>query len=148
MQIQLICLPSANSGIDYPVVMAGVSKAGKGFIHQKYAVYSVHLESILMEISHMKRSSLLLTIFYCSLLASTASNAETTTTTTTTNPDGSTTVEETTTTDESSSQVTDRNLIGPAGVTGTIRRSDRRQDRRQEEDLDNLGDAIDRRHRR
>ncbi|RLA20181.1 MAG: hypothetical protein DRQ62_10890 [Gammaproteobacteria bacterium] len=36
-------------------------------------------------------------------------------------------------------------LIGPTGVTGTIRRSDRRQDRRLEEDLEDLGDAIDRR---
>lgn len=88
-----------------------------------------------MKINNMKWNILLLTAFYFSLLAVAASNAETTTTTTTTTqPDGSTTttVEETTTTDEaeSPSQATDRNLIGPAGVTGTIRRSDRRQDRR------------------
>ena len=68
----------------------------------------------------------------------------TTTTTTTTNADGSTTVEESTTTTEPS-EVTGPKLIGPAGVTGTIRRSDRRQDRRLEEDLEDLGDAIDRR---
>lgn len=34
-------------------------------------------------------------------------------------------------------------LIGPTGATGTIRRSDRRQDRRLEEDLEDLGDALD-----
>jgi len=70
------------------------------------------------------------------MLLATASFAETTTTTTTTDEDGSTTttVEETTTTDDN-----DVDLIGPTGVTGTIRRSDRRQDRRD-------GDAhIDRR---
>ncbi len=35
-------------------------------------------------------------------------------------------------------------LIGPTGATGTIRRSGRRQDRRLEEDLEDLGDALDR----
>ena len=38
-------------------------------------------------------------------------------------------------------------LIGPTGATGVIRRSDRRQDRRLEEDLEDLGDAIDRKPR-
>ena len=38
-------------------------------------------------------------------------------------------------------------LIGPTGATGVIRRSDRRQDRRFEEDLEDLGDAIDRKPR-
>ena len=58
--------------------------------------------------------------------------AETTTTTTTvTNPDGTTTttVEETTTESAPPPQ-NQRNLVGPAGATGVIRRSDRRQDRR------------------
>jgi len=57
----------------------------------------------------------------------------TTTTTTTTNPDGSTTttVQEQTTTDTDTRYETrDPNLIGPAGATGVIRRSDRREDRR------------------
>ena len=70
-------------------------------------------------------------------------DSTTTTTTSTTNADGSTTVEETTMTD--TLETTTPNLIGPTGVTGTIRRSDRRQDRRLEEDLEDLGDAIDRR---
>jgi hypothetical protein len=38
-------------------------------------------------------------------------------------------------------------LVGPTGATGVIRRSDRRQDRRLEEDLEDLGDAIDRQPR-
>jgi len=62
------------------------------------------------------------------------------TTTTTTNPDGSTTVEETTTTDANGVP-----LVGPAGVTGAVRRSDRRQDRRLQEDLEDLGDAVEKR---
>ncbi len=66
-----------------------------------------------------------------------------TTTTTTTNPDGSTTVVEQTAPPPPVNSAP--KLIGPAGVTGTIRRSDRRQDRRLEEDLEDLGDAIDRR---
>ena len=57
------------------------------------------------------------------------------TTTTTTDDNGNVTTEEMTTKDSDD----DPNLIGPAGATGTIRRSDRRQDRRD-------GDAhIDRR---
>lgn len=67
-----------------------------------------------------------------------------TTTTTTTNPDGSTTVEETTTPEPAAPAVrTTPKIIGPAGVTGTIRRSDRRQDRRLEEDLEDLKDIRD-----
>jgi len=73
-------------------------------------------------------------------------------TTTTTNPDGSTTVVETTTTEPAAPAVgTTPKIIGPAGVTGTIRRSDRRQDRRLEEDLEDLkdiGDATNRVPRR
>lgn len=38
-------------------------------------------------------------------------------------------------------------VIGPKGVTGTIRRADRRQDRRLEEDLEDLGDAVEGRPR-
>jgi len=97
-----------------------------------------------MKVSNIKRNTLLFTIFCSSLFVITASHAETektTTTTTTTNPDGSTTttVEETTATPEekTSTQETEavpvvggRNIVGPTGVTGTIRRSDRRQDRR------------------
>ena len=84
--------------------------------------------------TYMKRKTLLVTAFFYSLLAVAASSADTTTTTTTTtNPDGTTTttVEETTSTEEpeTTPQAT-RNLVGPTGVTGTIRRSDRRQDRR------------------
>ena len=79
---------------------------------------------------------------FCSaLLVGTSSFAETTTTTTT-NPDGSTTTEETTTTDANGVP-----LVGPAGVTGAIRRSDRRQDYRQEQDLEDLGDAVNNRPR-
>jgi hypothetical protein len=65
-----------------------------------------------------------------------ASTAQTTTTTTTTtsNADGTTTTEEVTTTEGTSTNVEvitgGRNLVGPTGVTGTIRRADRRQDRR------------------
>jgi len=72
-----------------------------------------------------------------------------TTTTTTVNPDGSTTVVETSTTPAPPPAAapvgTAPKLIGPKGVTGTIRRSDRRQDRRLEEDLEDLSDAVDRR---
>ncbi len=86
----------------------------------------------------MKQKIVLWTSFCSALLVATSSFADTTTTTTTTNPDGSTTtVEGTTTTDVNSVP-----LVGPAGVTGTIRRSDRRQDRRLEEDLGDLGDAV------
>lgn len=67
--------------------------------------------------------------------------------TTTTNPDGSTTttVEETHVEEAPEGSSTDAggNLIGPTGVTGTIRRSDRRQDRRLEEDLEDLDDFRD-----
>ncbi len=66
------------------------------------------------------------------------------TTTTTTNPDGSTTVVEQTAPPPPPVNSAPK-LIGPTGVTGTIRRSDRRQERRLEEDLEDLGDAIDRR---
>jgi hypothetical protein len=57
----------------------------------------------------------------------------TTTTTTVTHPDGTTTqtVEETSTEEQASPATENQpNLIGPAGATGVIRRSDRRQDRR------------------
>ena len=83
-----------------------------------------------------KSWALLVATLCCGLLAGGAVNAETTkTTTTTTHPDGTTTttVEETATSQPEASpppQSTAPNLIGPAGVTGTIRRSDRRQDRR------------------
>lgn len=77
-------------------------------------------------------------LFGCLLSGSLMAQSTTTTTTTTTNPDGSTTttVEETTT--ESSSGGDDVStaqpkLVGPTGVTGTIRRADRRQDRRGDE---------------
>ncbi len=53
-----------------------------------------------------------------------------------TDADGNvTTVDETSTTDDGV------NLIGPTGVTGTIRRVDRRQDRRLESDIE---DHLDR----
>lgn len=100
----------------------------------------------------MKKSAVLLAMVYCGLLANVASNAETTkTTTTTTHPDGTTTtaVEETTSPQEpETAPQANRNLVGPAGVTGTIRRADRRQDRRREEDLEDVGDAIDDRRSR
>ncbi len=70
--------------------------------------------------------------------------------TTTINPDGSTTVVETSTTAAPPPPLaaapvgTAPKIIGPKGVTGTIRRSDRRQDRRLEEDLKDLNDAVDR----
>ena len=69
----------------------------------------------------------------------------TTTTTTTVNADGSTTttVEETVVeqdTAEETSPDDGVDLIGPTGVTGTIRRSDRRQDRRREDDLEEIFD--------
>ncbi len=89
-----------------------------------------------MKMRYMKQKTLQLMTFSSVLLVGTSSFAETTTTTTT-NPDGSTTVEETTTTDANGVP-----LVGPAGVTGAIRRSDRRQDRRLEEDLEDLGDAA------
>jgi hypothetical protein len=89
----------------------------------------------------MKLIVAILTALYLTLLMSSASGTETTTTTTTTtNPDGTTTttVEETTGTPPETapqdpapaSPAAGRKLIGPAGATGTIRRSDRRQDRR------------------
>lgn len=34
-------------------------------------------------------------------------------------------------------------LLGPAGVSGTLRRIDRRDDYRREEDLEDLGDALE-----
>ena len=82
-----------------------------------------------------KSGALLVATLCCGLLAGGAVSAQTTTTTTTTtHPDGTTTttVEETTTPQPEAPppQSTAPNLIGPAGVTGTIRRSDRRQDRR------------------
>ena len=89
-----------------------------------------------MKITHAKSRSVLAATFWCGLLAGATSSAETTTTTTTTtHPDGTTTttVEETTTSQPEAPpppQSTAPNLIGPTGVTGTIRRSDRRQDRR------------------
>ena len=89
-----------------------------------------------MKKRYMKQKTLQLMTFCSALLVGTSSFAETTTTTTT-NPDGSTTVEETTTTDANGVP-----LVGPAGVTGAIRRSDRRQDYRLEEDLEDLGDAA------
>ena len=89
-----------------------------------------------MKMKYMKQKTLLLMTFCSALLVGTSSFAETTTTTTT-NPDGSTTVEETTTTDANGVP-----LVGPAGVTGAIRRSDRRQDYRLEQDLEDLGDAA------
>ena len=58
--------------------------------------------------------------------------------TTTTNPDGSTTTEETTTTEQKSGVP----LVGPAGVTGAVRRHERREDRRMEEDIEDLRDAA------
>ncbi len=90
-----------------------------------------------MKKRYMKQKTLLLMTFSSALLVGTSSFAETTTTTTTTNPDGSTTVEETTATDANGVP-----LVGPAGVTGAIRRSDRRQDYRMEQDLEDLGDAA------
>ncbi len=89
-----------------------------------------------MKMKYMKQKTLLLMTICSALLVGTSSFAETTTTTTT-NPDGSTTVEETTSTDANGVP-----LVGPAGVTGAIRRSDRRQDYRMEEDLEDLGDAA------
>ena len=94
-----------------------------------------------MKMRYMKQKTLLLMTFCSALLVGTSSFAETTTTTTT-NPDGSTTTEETTTTDANGVP-----LVGPAGVTGAIRRSDRRQDYRQEQDLEDLGDAVNNRPR-
>ena len=94
-----------------------------------------------MKKRYMKQKTLQLMTFSSALLVGTSSFAETTTTTTT-NPDGSTTVEETTTTDANGVP-----LVGPAGVTGAIRRSDRRQDYRMEEDLEDLGDAVNDRPR-
>jgi hypothetical protein len=74
-----------------------------------------------------------------SLLVANTCYADTTTTTTTTTDDNGNVITEETTTTDSDDSYDDPNLIGPAGATGTIRRSDRRQDRRD-------GDAhIDRR---
>ena len=64
------------------------------------------------------------------------------TTTTTTNPDGSTTVEETTTNTSDTNSTNNHNIVGPAGVTGTIRHVNRRDEYRKQEDLDDLEDAI------
>ncbi len=89
-----------------------------------------------MENSLMKQKALLLATFCSAMLAGAPAYADSSTTTTTTNPDGSTTVEETTTTDTNGVPI-----VGPTGVTGAIRRSDRRQDRRLEEDIkDAVGD--------
>ena len=90
----------------------------------------------------MKKLIAIVTLSFV-FIVSEANSEETTTTTTTTNPDGSTTVVESTTTDDAGVP-----LVGPTGVTGTIRRSDRRQDRRMEEDLEDLGDAVQDRPRR
>jgi hypothetical protein len=74
--------------------------------------------------------------FCLGLLPAMAAAETTTTTTTVTHPDGSTTqtVEETTSTESTETaaqpQAVQPRLIGPAGATGVIRRSDRRQDRR------------------
>lgn len=131
--------------------MLGAHYGIDGFTHLQTAVYFPVSGPVLKKVKNMKSGLLLLSALCFSLLASAASYAETTTTTTTTNTDGSTTttVEETATTETTEPSSQDGvNLVGPAGVTGAIRRSDRRQDRRLEEDLDDLGDAIDRRPRR
>jgi len=94
-----------------------------------------------MKTRYIKQETPLWITFCGALLVATPSLADTTTTTT--NSDGSTTtVEETTTTDANGVP-----LVGPAGVTGAVRRSDRRQDRRLEEDLEDLGDAVGNRPR-
>ena len=92
---------------------------------------------------------LLLPTFCRALLISTSSNAQTTTTTTTTNPDGSVTTQEVTTQEPAAQPTTgnSRNVVGPAGVTGTIRRVNRRDEYRQNEDLDDLEDALEDRPR-
>ena len=103
----------------------------------------------------MKHKILLFPAFCCALLISTSSNAQTTTTTTTTNPDGSVTTQEVTTQEPAAQPTTtqpttgnSRNVVGPAGVTGTIRRVNRRDEYRQNEDLDDLEDALEDRPRR
>jgi hypothetical protein len=90
-----------------------------------------------MKKASTRTKGLLVTLVCAGLLIAAVAGADTkTTTTTTTHPDGTTTtVEETTTSGDSSSDDTDyqtrqRNIVGPTGATGTIRRSDRRQDRR------------------
>ena len=91
-----------------------------------------------MKKASTRAKGLLVTLVCAGLLIAAVAGADTkTTTTTTTHPDGTTTttVEETTTSGDSSSDDTDyqtrqRNIVGPTGATGTIRRSDRRQDRR------------------
>jgi hypothetical protein len=98
------------------------------------------VESIaIMKIVEFSFRNVMLTMSLILMVPVVASAQTTTTTTTTTNADGSTTttVEETVAqdSDEDSNQSADRNLVGPTGVTGTIRRADRRQDRRMEEDL-------------
>jgi hypothetical protein len=84
------------------------------------------------------RRNMCLAFLVSFLLPMTATAQETTTTitTTTTNADGTTTTtEETTSTQETTAAqettISGVKLVGPTGVTGTIRRSDRRQDRRQ-----------------
>jgi hypothetical protein len=78
--------------------------------------------------------SLLMLIFIIATPVVYSEEKTVTTTTTTTHPDGTvtTTVEETTTPSEESEteNISTPKLVGPTGVTGTIRRSDRRQDRR------------------
>lgn len=61
------------------------------------------------------------------------------TTTTTTNPDGSTTVEETTMNTSDANSTNNHNIVGLAGVTGTIRRVNRCDEYRKQDDLE---DAI------
>jgi hypothetical protein len=83
------------------------------------------------------RRAAIIGLVFCGFLPNPITAQQTTTTTTTTtttqNSDGTTTttVEETTTTESAAQpKATGPKLIGPTGVTGTIRRSDRRQDRR------------------
>jgi hypothetical protein len=90
-------------------------------------------------IMYMKNKIRVMPAFCCALLMSTSSIAQTTTTTTTTNPDGSVTTQETTTQETTQGTTgNSRNLVGPAGVTGTIRRVERRDDYRQEQDKEVL----------
>jgi hypothetical protein len=148
-------------GFSLPGLNWRCGKDGKKFQPlEKHGQKRERGRAVAMKIGNLKRNALLFMAFYCALLASATGSAETTTTTTTTtNPDGTTTttVEETTTTGEPettsqetqpASQPVGRKLVGPAGVTGTIRRADRRQDRRLEEDLDDLEDALEGRPRR
>ena len=118
-----------------------------------------------MNANNFKWSALILTGFISgSFVISAAQAADSTTTTTTTtktNADGSTTteVQETSSTPDETvvaPAVGTGGLVGPTGVTGTIRRSDRRQDRRNGDarvdhndgvDIDrNVNREIDRRH--